>query len=61
MRGEFPQFLRFGFIFLLISFERGDIMKDNNTEIPKYAGFIALFLGLSIILLLELVMRWFGM
>ena len=61
MRGEFPQFLRFGFIFLLISFERGDIMKDNNTEIPKYAGFAALFLGLSIILLLELVMRWFGM
>jgi len=36
-------------------------MKDNNTEIPKYAGFAALFLGLSIILLLELVMRWFGM
>ena len=35
-------------------------MKDNDIGTPKYAGFLALFLGLSIILLLELLIRWFS-
>ena len=55
-----PLVLRFCFIFLLISLERGDTMKDNDIGTHKYAGFIALFLGLSTILLLELFIRWFS-
>ena len=55
-----PLVLRFGFIFLLISLERGDTMKKNDSVTYKYGGFIALFLGLSIILVLELLVRWFG-
>ena len=58
MRGEFPRFLRFGFIFLLISLERGDTMNKDDLGIPQYLPFLAVFGGLLAVLLIELLTRW---
>jgi len=46
--------------FLLISFERGEGMNKDDLRIPKYLPFLAVFAGLFVILLIELLTRWFS-
>jgi len=60
LRGEFPRFLRFGFIFLLISSGSGETMYKDDLGIPQYLPFLAVFAGLLAILLIELLTRWFS-